>query len=511
MPQDPKVKLYLQLAKARRRYNLFCLERAIIHILVVALALALTAILIKKFLGGPLYFYLLFLLPFFGYLAFALTGLYSQWLGIARAAYFIDKQLNLKAGLITALEYASDPNPSRYSTALTANILKWLDDEHIKRTLPHRPPKSLWILIPLAIALPLVLLLKADFPGKSPFIAYKESQPQRLFTPLEFQEKGPGKPDTKEAKKTLQPEKKEGLDKRLDKKDTRASFKEKERSSEQREKEKEAKKEIDKSLNSIASLLAKLMPPMPQPPSSGMQGSGSGDSGKTGGQEQGESSSEQTRGKSGDQGGKPSEATSTQAGSSSQQGGAEGQASDKDTSGARPSGRQASPDSNLQEGLQILEHRDKISQVEAAQAEGTLPREIVVVKSRSPGLPPLQQAPLVLQVVVRTERQASPGSIPRRRLLILGHKNRIKAVWRVQAKKILPRGKLPKEKAVARSRNLALPQNLPGVGNTFPCPLLPFLPPIRKEQGVKIQANSLLEREGRLIKGHNKGKPKKKN
>lgn len=173
--------------------------------------------------------------------------------------------------------------------------------------------------------------------------------------------------------------------------------------------------------------------------------------------------------------------------------------------------RQASPDSNLQEGFQILEHRDKISQVEAAQAEGTLPREIVVVKSRSPSLPSLQQAPLVLQVVVRTERQASPGSRPRRRLLILGHKNRIKAVQRVQAKKILPRGKLPKEKAVARSLNLALPQNLLGVGNTFPCPLLPFLPPIRKEQGVKIQANSLLEREGRLIKGHNKGKPKKKN
>ncbi|MGR3295040.1 MAG: hypothetical protein ACUZ8A_02215, partial [Candidatus Bathyanammoxibius sp.] len=159
MPGVDKLRLYLQLDKAKRRQNLFSIERAVINILVVALSLGLTAVIIGKLLGGSFDFYLLFLMPFFVYVGIALTALHSSWINIDRAAYFIDNRLNLKARLITALDCAKNPNPPKFSDVLIADVLGQLDDRRIKKVMPHRPPKTLWILIPLIIALPLVLFL----------------------------------------------------------------------------------------------------------------------------------------------------------------------------------------------------------------------------------------------------------------------------------------------------------------------------------------------------------------
>ncbi|MDO8127647.1 MAG: hypothetical protein Q6359_10540, partial [Candidatus Brocadiales bacterium] len=368
MPGVDKLRLYSQLDKAKQRYNLFCLEKAVVNVLVVALALALTAAIMGKFLGGSFHFYLLFLLPFLVYVSIALIGLHSSWLGLTRTAYFIDNRLNLKARLITALECAKNPNPPKFSDVLIAEVVEQLDDKRLKRTMPHKPPKTLWILIPLAIALPLVLLLVPNFHERRLLTAYKESKAHRLLNVPEYdllqtplaavptdtlsaqKEKREKEEDKKgEAldrdKRTAgrspsdrQPQTQQGTDQKFTS-DTPQGAKPEYRAPSKQEQE--AKKEIHKEMNSIASLLAKLMPPPPQHgqapplPLPGMpQSSSDGAGGKSSEGQQDSSSGEQQEGK-----GKSSETSGRKGDAPKQESGTGGEASTAAAADARPSGQ----------------------------------------------------------------------------------------------------------------------------------------------------------------------------
>lgn len=358
MSDRDKQRLYIQLNKARRRYNLFCLEKAVINILVVALALAITVIVIGKFLGGLSYFSLLFLLPFFIYLSIALTGLHSSWIGLTRAAYFFDKRLNLKARLITALDCARGTNPSKFSDVLIADVAKTLDDRGIKRALPHRPPKTLWILIPLIIALPLILFLLPDLHKERLLTAYKESEAHNLLDVPAYEIPPPTAELPEEDILSLK--EKEKRDKKISESDldkdkrlaqTSPSGKPGEAegkpstginrqpdSGSESTRQKEARKEIEQRTSSIASLLAKLMPPQSQlqmqPPPMPMPGMPqSGSSGMAGGESRQDFSSSGQQKDAEELSGSPGTVGDT----SRQESGAGG--TESGTTDARPSGQ----------------------------------------------------------------------------------------------------------------------------------------------------------------------------
>src|SRR3990167_1606924 len=181
MPYNSE-RLFLQIARVRHRFNHSALIRTLINISVVGLALAIAATLTRKIVGGyaPLYF--LFLLPLIIYAAIATVRLHNRWISLSQTTTFLDRRLNLKARLITAIECVREPNPSKFSSALVVDVLYKLDDRSLQNILPVRVPKSLATVIPLAISLPLLFLLMPNLHQKEPFWAFKESSPQLMFS-----------------------------------------------------------------------------------------------------------------------------------------------------------------------------------------------------------------------------------------------------------------------------------------------------------------------------------------
>ncbi|HHT9119618.1 MAG TPA: hypothetical protein ACFYD3_03605, partial [Candidatus Hypogeohydataceae bacterium YC41] len=327
-------RLLLGIAKVQRSFNYRALFRTIINVFLVGLSLAVAAILIRKIVGGYDLLYLLFFIPFFAYLGIAIAELRRRWISLSKATTYIDRRLNLKARLVTAMECIKEPNPSKFSSALVEDVINKLNDKNIQKALPSRVPKSLAAVIPLAILLALLLLLMPNLRQENPFLAYRESPPQWIFSTPWFdqlaEEKGQTASNAQASKTEKQQEeskKEEANQPKAGKEQQPQNAKEKENKStpeplsrlaekeqerKQQQKQEETQKNIEKKMNSIQSLLAKLMPPMlrpptppmPQPPMlqpPSMSGSGQGGSGSDGGNasNSGQSGSEQKSSSSG--------------------------------------------------------------------------------------------------------------------------------------------------------------------------------------------------------------------
>ena len=153
-----------KLEKARFRYNIFRCERIFFTVLTIGLTVALIALIARKFVNLPPYTHIILISLFSIYFIVNLVIVFSGWMGKSDAASILDKEIGFKERLVTGLEYAEQNENSKFLGLLVDEINSKLDDKSIKKSIPHKFPRSTKYLIAVLFLLLIFLLLPYKYP-----------------------------------------------------------------------------------------------------------------------------------------------------------------------------------------------------------------------------------------------------------------------------------------------------------------------------------------------------------
>ena len=149
---------------ARFRYNIFRCERMFLTVLTIGLAVALITLLARRFVNVPAYTYTILISTFSIYFLVNLVIVFFRWMGESDAASMLDKKMGFKERLVTGLEYAEQNENNKFLGLLVAEINSKLDDKSIKKSIPHKFPRSTKYLVAVSILLLIFLFLPYQYP-----------------------------------------------------------------------------------------------------------------------------------------------------------------------------------------------------------------------------------------------------------------------------------------------------------------------------------------------------------
>ena len=153
-----------KLEKARFRYNIFRCERMLLNVLTIGLAVVLITLISRKFVNIPSYTNTILISSFSIFFLVCLYIVFSRWMGKSDAASILDKKMGFKERLVTGLEYAEQNENNKFLGLLVDEINSKLDDKSIKKSIPHKFPRSTKYLIAVLILFLIFLLLPYKYP-----------------------------------------------------------------------------------------------------------------------------------------------------------------------------------------------------------------------------------------------------------------------------------------------------------------------------------------------------------
>ena len=159
-----KSQIEQKLEKARFRYNIFRCERIFFTVLTIGLTLALFTLVARKFVNIPPYTYTILISSFSIYLLVNLVIVFSRWMGKSDTASMLDKKIGFKERLVTGLEYAEQNENNKFLGLLVGEINSKLDDKNIKKSIPHKFPRSTKYLVAVLILFLIFLFLPYKYP-----------------------------------------------------------------------------------------------------------------------------------------------------------------------------------------------------------------------------------------------------------------------------------------------------------------------------------------------------------
>ena len=159
-----KSQIEQKLEKARYRYNAFRCERMFLTVLTIGLAVALVTLIARKFVNIPPYTHTILISSFSIYFLINLYIVFSRWMEKSDAARILDKKMGFKERLVTGLEYAEQNENNKFLALLVDEINSKLDDKSIKKSIPHKFPRSTKYLIAVSILFLIFLFLPYKYP-----------------------------------------------------------------------------------------------------------------------------------------------------------------------------------------------------------------------------------------------------------------------------------------------------------------------------------------------------------
>jgi len=159
-----KSQIEQKLEKARIRYNIFRCERIFFTVLTIGLTVALFTLVARKFVNIPPYTYTILISSFSIYFLVNLVVVFSRWMGKSDTASMLDKKIGFKERLVTGLEYAEQNENNKFLGLLVDEINSKLDDKGIKKSIPHKFPRSTKYLVAVLILLLIFLFLPYEYP-----------------------------------------------------------------------------------------------------------------------------------------------------------------------------------------------------------------------------------------------------------------------------------------------------------------------------------------------------------